>query len=101
MLVGASIARHVIESTDTRASMKSIRLLPAIALITLAPLVQGRTPPQTTAPAPAGGSSTPFWTGIADATSFDRAMTAALVRRVQRTPAEAAPRFGSLSLMVA
>ena len=60
--------------------MKSIRLLPAIALITLAPLVQGRTPPQTTAPAPAGGSSTPFWTGIADATSFDRAMTARLAR---------------------
>ena len=60
--------------------MKSIRLLPAIALITLAPLVQGRTPPQTRPPAATGATSAPFWTGISNAASFDRAMTARLAR---------------------
>ena len=60
--------------------MRSIRVLTAIFLITLAPLVQGRTPPQTTAPTAAGATSTPFWTGISDAASLDRAMTARLAR---------------------
>jgi len=80
MLVGASITRHVIESSDTRPSMRSIRALTVVFLIALAPLVQGRTPPQATVPAAAGATSTPFWTGISDAASFDRAMTARLTR---------------------
>src|SRR5947209_9632211 len=60
--------------------MKSIRVLTAILLITLAPLVQGRTPPQTGTPTAAGATNTPFWAGISDAASFDRAMTARLAR---------------------
>jgi Zn-dependent oligopeptidase len=60
--------------------MKSNRVLTAIFLITLAPLVQGQTPPQTRPPATAGATSAPFWTGISDAASFDRAMAARLAR---------------------
>jgi thimet oligopeptidase len=60
--------------------MKSIRVLTAIFLITLAPLVQGRTPPQLRTPTAAGATSTPFWTGISDAPSLDRAMTVRLAR---------------------
>ena len=60
--------------------MKSIRVLTAIFLVTLAPLVQGRTPPQTRTPTAAGATSTPFWAGISDAASFDRAMAARLAR---------------------
>jgi thimet oligopeptidase len=61
--------------------MKSIRMSTAILLLALTCLVQGRTPPQgAAAPAAAGATSTPFWTGISDAASFDRAMDARLTR---------------------
>jgi thimet oligopeptidase len=60
--------------------MRSIRALTAVFLITLAPLVQGRTPPQPRTPTAAGATSTPFWTGISDAPSLDRAMTVRLAR---------------------
>jgi Zn-dependent oligopeptidase len=75
--------------------MRTLRLVVSIALVSTMVGARADATRQTAAPEQVGASSRPFWTGMTDAASFDRAMDARLAHAralVERVVGQKAPR---------